>query len=186
MPTNPDPKYVLEELAATLSIEETLKKFPEIGKDELADLLEMAAAAVGNRPPVAVLMIDGAARGNPGPAGAGVVLKGAGDRDIQEGVFIGEATNNVAEYSALIHGLELARKIGLRDLLVQSDSQLLVRQMKGEYRVKNENLKKLFAKAQETASHFDNVSYLHVPREKNRQADSLANMAVDAKGKVFL
>lgn len=186
MPTNPDPRHVLEELAATLNIERTLAKFPGFGRNELADLLAMAAVAVGNRPPVAVLMIDGAARGNPGPAGAGVVLKGPAGGDKQEGVFLGKATNNVAEYSALIHGLELAIKTGLRDILVQSDSQLLVRQMTGEYRVKNANLKKLFSRAQKIAAHFDNVSYMHIPREKNRQADKLANMAVDAEGSVAL
>lgn len=133
---------------------------------------------------VAVAYIDGGARGNPGPAGSGAVLM---DPDGQERIrmkrYLGETTNNVAEYSALVMVLEKAVALGIESLEIRSDSQLLVRQMSGRYKVKSPNLIPLFLKAQALARGFERVVYTHVPREQNRLADRLANEAMDQKNK---
>ena len=132
-----------------------------------------------------ILHTDGAARGNPGPAGAGVCIRDASGETIAEVVqYLGEATNNVAEYSALVAGLERARELGATDVLVRSDSELLVRQMRGEYRVRNPGLRELATRAHELARAFDRVEYVHVRREQNREADRLANLAIDREGPV--
>ncbi len=126
-----------------------------------------------------VLYIDGAARGNPGPAGIGAVIK---DRDtpvIQLSEYIGEATNNVAEYSALLMALQKAREVGARVLDIRSDSELLVRQLSGTYKVKNEGLKPFYSRVTELLSEFERVRFEHIPREQNTLADSLANRAID-------
>ena len=123
---------------------------------------------------------DGAARGNPGPAGAGVQILDAGGSCVAEVVrYLGEATNNVAEYSALILALERAIELGASELEVRSDSELMVRQMTGRYRVKNEGLKPLFERARTLAGKLERVAYVHVRREANREADRLANQAID-------
>ncbi|MFP4104458.1 MAG: ribonuclease HI family protein [Phycisphaerae bacterium] len=137
--------------------------------------------------PLSVIMnIDGGARGNPGPAGCGVVLQEAQTGDVihEAGYFIGKATNNVAEYTALVNGMKTARMLGVRDLVVLSDSQLLVRQMIGQYRVKNAGLKPLFEAAKDLEDQFEGVIYKHVRRELNKQADALANQAMNAKKNV--
>lgn len=135
----------------------------------------------GGRHPVLVLRTDGASRGNPGPAGIGIVLESAGGEIIDEvAEYIGHATNNVAEYNALIRGLQEAARRGAREVAVFSDSELLVRQMKGQYRINNEGLRPLFEQATELArSRFCKFSITHVPREQNRRADRLANLAID-------
>lgn len=127
----------------------------------------------------ATLHCDGGARGNPGPAGIGFVLALPGAPLIREGAYIGEATNNVAEYRALIAGLTRAAAAAVTELTVFLDSELVVRQMKGEYRVKDAKLKSLFAEAQELAAQFRPIAFHHVPREKNAGADSLVNRALD-------
>jgi len=126
--------------------------------------------------------IDGGARGNPGPAGAGVVIR-TQDRQIihEAGLYLGEATNNVAEYSALLAGLERAAKLGATDVDIISDSELLVRQMNGQYRVKNEGLKPLYEKAMSLSAKFHRCTFRHVRREFNRDADKLVNQAIDVK-----
>jgi ribonuclease HI len=124
---------------------------------------------------------DGAARGNPGPAGAGVWLLDAdGNCVAEETRYLGETTNNVAEYSALVVALERALALGATRLEVRSDSELLVRQMTGAYRVKHPGLKPLFERAQALARRIGDVVYVHVRREANREADRLANLAIDA------
>ena len=127
------------------------------------------------------LFTDGGARGNPGPAAYGYVLE---DDDATvlaaEGRRIGVATNNVAEYRALIAGLEKAVELALPELEVVSDSELLVKQMTGEYRVKNEALRELFAEATRLARELGSVSYRAVRREHNELADRLVNEALDA------
>lgn len=127
----------------------------------------------------ATLYCDGGARGNPGPAGIGFVLELPGAPVIREGAYIGEATNNVAEYRALIAGLSRAAAAAVTELNVFLDSELVVRQMQGTYRVKDAKLKPLFAEAQELAAQFRPISFLHVPREKNAVADELVNKAID-------
>jgi len=132
------------------------------------------------------LYIDGGARGNPGPAGAGVVLCDAADgQNLHEaGYFLGDATNNVAEYTALLHGLRTAAQLKAGAVEVYSDSQLLVRQMNGEYRVKNENLRVLHDQAAQLVRGFRDCTFHHVPREQNADADRLANRAINARRNV--
>lgn len=125
-------------------------------------------------------MADGAARGNPGPAAYGFVLAGPDGRTVAEGgAAIGVATNNVAEYRGLLAGLERARALGVSRLEVRLDSELVVRQMDGAYRVKNAGLKPLHERARGMASEFAAIRFRHVPRAENRRADELANGALD-------
>ena len=126
------------------------------------------------------LHADGAARGNQGPAAYGYVLDSPLGKEVAaQGEAIGRATNNVAEYRGLIAGLERALELGVRRLEALLDSELVVRQMTGEYRVRNEGLIPLYRRARELADAFEGWSIGHVPREKNRRADGLANRALD-------
>lgn len=128
-----------------------------------------------------ILWCDGAARGNPGPAGIGVLVTDADGStvgEIAEG--IGVATNNVAEYTAAIRGLERARDLGAEDVLLRSDSRLLVEQLSGRFKVKNPTLRRLHAEASMLAAGLGSIRYEHVPRERNTEADRLANVGVDA------
>ena len=121
----------------------------------------------------AQLYCDGASSGNPGESGIGVVLI-SGDETHEISEHIGIATNNVAEYKALVKGLSKARDLGMEKVDIFLDSELLVRQINGIYRVKNENLKKLYDEAVSTLRSFKSYDIRHIPREKNKQADSLA------------
>jgi len=127
------------------------------------------------------LSTDGGARGNPGPAAYAFVLE-AEDGTVlaARGQVIGVATNNVAEYSGLIAGLEQAVESGVSELEVRSDSELMVKQMRGEYRIKNEALRELAATAGRLARRLERVEYRHVRRDDNALADSLVNEALDA------
>ena len=127
------------------------------------------------------LSTDGGARGNPGPAAYGYVLE-AEDGTVLDarGETIGVATNNVAEYRALIAGLEKAVELGIDELEVVSDSELLVKQMRGEYKVKNEALRALHGEASELAEGLEKVAYTAVRRAHNELADSLVNEALDS------
>jgi ribonuclease HI len=127
------------------------------------------------------LFTDGGARGNPGPAAYGFVLE-AEDGTVlaAEGKAIGAATNNVAEYSGLVAGLTKALELHVPSVEVISDSELMVKQMRGEYRVKNEALRGLFSEANALARRLDSVKYRHVKRAHNELADRLVNEALDA------
>jgi ribonuclease HI len=126
------------------------------------------------------LSTDGGARGNPGPAAFGYVLETEDGTVLDaRGEAIGTATNNVAEYSALVAGLERAVEAGVDELEVISDSELLVKQMRGEYRVKNVALQELFLDASRLARKIHRVTYTAVRREHNALADSLVNEALD-------
>ena len=129
----------------------------------------------------AKLFTDGGSRGNPGPAAYAFVLE-AEDGTVLDarGEAIGVATNNVAEYAALVAGLERAVEVGVDELEVVSDSELLVKQMRGEYRVKNRTLQDLFLEASELARKLQRVTYTAVRREHNELADNLVNEALDA------
>jgi ribonuclease H / adenosylcobalamin/alpha-ribazole phosphatase len=131
----------------------------------------------------AKLSTDGGARGNPGPAAYGYVLE-AEDGTVlaAHGETIGTATNNVAEYRALVAGLEKAQELQVDAVEVVSDSELLVKQMRGEYKVKNEALRELSIQAAQLARQIGNVSYTAVRREHNELADRLVNEALDALG----
>jgi ribonuclease HI len=127
------------------------------------------------------LFTDGGARGNPGPAAYGFVLEtDDGTVLAAEGRAIGVATNNVAEYSGLVAGLRKALELHVPDVEVVSDSELLVKQMRGEYRVKNEALRALFVEASTLARGLQSVEYRHVKRAHNELADRLVNEALDA------
>jgi ribonuclease H / adenosylcobalamin/alpha-ribazole phosphatase len=125
---------------------------------------------------------DGGARGNPGPAAYGYVIEtDDGHVLAAHGEAIGQATNNVAEYSGLVAGLQKAAELGVRELEVVSDSELLVKQMQGEYRVKNEALKALWEEASDLERQFAKVRYTAVRRAHNELADQLVNEALDAE-----
>ncbi|MBI2237829.1 MAG: ribonuclease HI family protein [Actinobacteria bacterium] len=127
-----------------------------------------------------IVACDGAARGNPGPAGIGVRITAPGGRVLAEiARGIGVATNNVAEYTALVEGLKRAAEIGATDVLVRSDSHLLVEQLSGRYRVKNPTLQRLHHDVRRLADGFRRIRYEHLPRERNKEADRLANRGVD-------
>jgi ribonuclease HI len=127
-----------------------------------------------------IVSCDGAARGNPGPAGAGSQLttpEGEIVAEIAEG--LGETTNNVAEYSAAFMGLERAGELGATDVVLRSDSQLLINQITGVYRVKTPHLQPLHRRVLQLAAGFERIRFEHVPRARNAEADRLANVGVD-------
>ena len=124
--------------------------------------------------------IDGGARGNPGPAAYGVVIRDAGGAVVARLTkYIGRATNNVAEYYGLIAALDYAQSHGIRALCVESDSELLVKQMRGQYKVKSLELRPLFERARKMAQAFESFRLDHVYRERNAEADALVNQALD-------
>jgi ribonuclease HI len=127
-----------------------------------------------------VVYTDGASRGNPGPAAIGAVIIDPGGQPVHRvSQRIGHATNNVAEYRAAIAGLEAALALAARRVELRMDSELVVRQLEGRYRVRNPALKKLFARLEELRSRFDSFQARAIPRSGNRQADQLANAALD-------
>ena len=126
------------------------------------------------------IFCDGASRGNPGPASAGAVLFGEGGRVLAEvSQRLGIATNNVAEYAALVLALKKARELGASGVTLKADSQLVIRQLTGHYKVKHPEMKKFHAEAMELLKGFPGWSAKHVPREENAHADRLANLALD-------
>ncbi|HSJ16660.1 MAG TPA: ribonuclease HI family protein [Solirubrobacterales bacterium] len=130
-----------------------------------------------------VVHVDGGARGNPGPAAiAAVVSTPEGEVVEEHGERIGEATNNVAEYRALLLGLDRARARGAREVELIGDSELVARQVRGEYKVKDDALKALHAKVVKALAELDSWSIRHVRREDNAEADRLVNVALDAAG----
>jgi ribonuclease HI len=132
-----------------------------------------------------VVHVDGGARGNPGPAAVGAVASSPdGDALLEKGVYIGEATNNVAEYRAVLLGLELARELGAREVEVVNDSELVARQIGGQYKVKHAGLKPLFLDTMRALREFDAWTVRNVRRESNERADELVNEALnEALGK---
>ena len=127
-----------------------------------------------------VAYIDGGARGNPGPAGYGVRIEDEQGTLVNEfNGFLGTSTNNVAEYNGLLAALKYAQQHGYRTVRIKSDSELLVKQMRGEYKVKNAGLLPLYQQARTIAQTLDRIVYEHVRREQNKDADRLANLAMD-------
>jgi ribonuclease HI len=149
-----------------------------------AETRATAAAGRGGAAPdgllILILHADGASRGNPGPSGAGAVLTTASGEVVAElRRFLGRATNNVAEYEALILGLETAKRHGAGAVIARMDSELVVRQVNGSYQVKNLALKRLHARVIVLARGFPRFTIEHVPRAANAVADRLANEAID-------
>jgi ribonuclease HI len=132
------------------------------------------------------LEFDGGSRGNPGPAGIGVVVRAAdGTPLVTLGRFIGRCTNNVAEYRALITAMTEAQKLGAKKILIRGDSELIIKQMKGQYRVKHPDMRVLFDEAQALIRQFDSARIEHNLRHKNELADTLANLAMDRRQDVL-
>lgn len=127
-----------------------------------------------------IIYSDGGARGNPGPAAIGVVIKDENNKIIKEiSKTIGETTNNQAEYQAILAGLEEVKKIGAETVDCFLDSELVVKQLRHEYKVKNKDLAPLFVKAHNLSLQFKKISFTHVRREQNKEADKLVNEALD-------
>jgi len=207
----PSPAEVLRFIAAEEPLERTLRRFPTISRADLAGLIEALAAAAASReaavaPPPAsrpaaapsplpkpkarkvgdhrVLRVysDGAARGNPGPAGAGAVLMTPEGEVVERlGRYLGRNTNNYAEYMGLLLGLERAKELGAEEVHVYADSELLIRQLEGRYQVKAPNLRPLFVEATALLRGFDRVRLAHVRRELNAEADEMSNRAIDER-----
>jgi ribonuclease HI len=179
----PGSRKILLTLAETLSVDETCRELG-LDKNELRDILRKMAGKpekASGAPDTdrLQLFIDGASRGNPGLSGAGIVITKGGK--ILEGLaqYLGERTNNQAEYEALIMGLERLKELRVRSVEVMSDSELLVNQVNGKYRVKNPELLKLYKRAKILIREFHEFSIKHISRRENREADRLANRAID-------
>ena len=131
------------------------------------------------------LQFDGGSRGNPGLAGIGVTISTPDGRMVYElGDVLDHATNNVAEYTAFLRGVQAARRLGAKKLRIRADSELVVRQVRGQYRVKSPDLKPLYAEVMRELSFISDWSIAHVYRESNSRADELANLAMDRRGKI--
>jgi len=127
-----------------------------------------------------ILNTDGGARGNPGPGAAGAVLKDDAGNVIKEvGKYLGVSTNNEAEYQALILGLTLATELKVRELVCKLDSELVVNQLNGFYKVKNEKLGVLFKTVKNLQKNFSSIKFVHIPRTQNKEADALVNATLD-------
>lgn len=171
------------DLADTLDIKEVLKRNPCFSSEDIRCLFIEAA---GTFAPASskgfTINVDGASRGNPGKAGIGYVIRDKNGGVIKEGSkYIGIATNNVSEYTALIFSLEAAREMGAEEVNIYADSELVVKQINGEYRVRDEGLKPLYNKVISLLKGFRLYDIIHVGRKDNREADKLANQAIDLR-----
>jgi ribonuclease HI len=194
-------REILRFIARHEPLERTLQNFPDLDRAQLTELLLGLAAGRASRSRAEAgrrgaapapeprrtggdkelcLYTDGASRGNPGLAGAGIqIIDSAGEPVLERAVFLGEATNNVAEYLALLIGLEQARTLSPERLEVHMDSELVVRQLNGIYQVRHPDLLPLFQRARQLLQTFPEVRVAHVRREQNAAADRLANQAID-------
>ncbi|HYO69224.1 MAG TPA: ribonuclease HI family protein [Archangium sp.] len=209
--TAPDLADILRHIGREEPLSGTVRAFPSLTREDLGRLLEAAASQLAARAPEAPsaeprrpartppplptepaapavvpsslkLFSDGAARGNPGPAGAGAVLVDTEGRVVARlGRFLGVQTNNYAEYMGLLLGLKHARSLGVKELEVLADSELLIRQLQGRYQVKSPTLRPLYEEASALLGQFSRVKLAHVPREKNKAADEMSNRAIDER-----
>ncbi len=192
------PRSVVERLAAGLSDAILTELFPQQEPAAIRALLHQAAAHLPALPPLfpqeakapakaqasptITLYCDGASRGNPGEAAAGfVILDAHGTELVARGVYLGQCTNNMAEYQALILGLHEAHQLKVEQLTIRLDSELVARQIEGRYQVKDAKLKPLYTKAMSLLRGFRSHTISHVPRRENQRADELANQALDAR-----
>lgn len=184
---------VLQRLAQRLDDASLETLFPGEDLDQVRLLIAGKSSADPQKPvpatsPSAIatgcyrLFTDGASRGNPGQAGAGaVLLSPQGEELVARSAYLGTCTNNVAEYRALILGLDASLQLGCEELSIALDSELIVRQIQGRYKVKNEALLPLFQQVQERLSRLRKWSIMHVPRSQNSRADQLANQGIDGR-----
>ena len=190
----PSEEKIIRYLAQTLSVAKTLKRFPLLKAKDLQDLLLKSAQRMeeSTKTPPSLpsreetleffIHADGASRGNPGEAGIGAVIADTQGRTVKElKRFLGMATNNVAEYQAVIFALEKAWHLGAAKVSVYLDSELVVRQLRGEYRVREAHLQALHRQAMESLNRFPQYGIHNIPREENRRADQLANEAIDQR-----
>jgi ribonuclease HI len=206
----PDLVDILRYIGREEPLTGTVRAFPGLTREDLGRLLELAAGRLAalpaepppksrspartppplpaeprgtaGAPPSLRLFSDGAARGNPGPAGAGAVLMDAEGRVVARlGRFLGIQTNNYAEYMGLLLGLKHARSLGVKALEVLADSELLIRQLQGRYQVKSPTLRPLYEEAAALLKQFSRVKLTHLPREKNKAADEMSNRAIDER-----
>src|SRR5688572_25656094 len=195
--TPPSDADVLRFIAKQEPLQSVLEAFPSLDREQLARLLERVAATLepggmktlGALPrlttpaPQSVRVYsDGAARGNPGLSGAGAVLVDPSGQVVDRiGKFLGTQTNNYAEYMGLLLGLRRARALGVREVEVFADSELMIRQLGGRYQVKSQSLKPLYDEAVRLLNDFSRVKLVHVPREMNKAADEMSNRAIDER-----
>lgn len=182
---------VLRFIAREEPLVATLGAFPQLDRTRLQRALEKAAGLLEGsetqeeQPPSYIrlrLYSDGAARGNPGPAGAGAVLVEPSGQVVDRlGKFLGHQTNNYAEYQGLLLGLRRARELGVREVEVFADSELMIRQLGGRYQVKSPSLRPLYEEALKVLNEFERVKLVHVPREMNRAADEMSNKAIEER-----
>jgi len=198
----PTEAELLRHIAREEPLTQSVRAFRGLTRERLGQMLEELAERLGgpapgpSTPPPALaaqpasapapgrvrVYSDGAARGNPGPSGAGAVLTDAdGTIVARVGKFLGRQTNNYAEYMGLIIGLEHARKLGAREVDVYADSELMIRQLGGRYQVKSPTLKPLYDEAVRLLKGFAKVKLVHVPRELNKDADEMSNRAIDER-----
>lgn len=171
---------IFKALAQELDIPSVCRRFG-LSREDLTQLFQEAAALFHQEDAGPwLLYVDGASQGNPGPAGAGAVLYDPSRRQrTQESRYLGETTNNVAEYQALLLGLELAQSLGVKNIQIFADSLLIVQQIKGLYQVKTSHLLPLWHEAQKALRKFDTFAISHLDRSLNREADLLAKQAID-------
>jgi ribonuclease HI len=182
-------ELILELLTSGSSFKEICEEFPKVTKEDIQATLSYALGLMKREVaplPVPkkrlIVYIDGASRGNPGPAGVGVIIYDKKKRLVDELCeYIGRTTNNVAEYQALLKALERARSLGAETLTIYSDCELLVKQMAGEYRVKDKTLKNLYQRARENLRNFQRVDIKYITRKRNKRADRLANRGINLK-----
>lgn len=179
-------KNILTALSKSKNAIAEVAAIMEIGADELTFYLtgNSGSAIVSSHTSSsrsAVIYVDGASRGNPGEAGIGVAVEYEDGKRIGYYSYIGTSTNNVAEYQALLTALKIAKKNCLSTVEIFSDSQLVCHQINGVYKVKNAGLKPYYQEALDYITGFEKFSITHVRREKNKDADKLANMAIDTK-----
>lgn len=187
---------LLRHIARNESLRDTLEAFPHLSREALALRLEQVAnhlapvqrtpapTEAGTRGPTPRVRVysDGAARGNPGLAGAGAVLVEPNGQVIDRlGKFLGIQTNNFAEYMGLLLGLKRALDLGVREVEVYADSELMIRQLGGRYQVKSPTLRPLYEEALRLLKEFTRVKLVHVPRDMNAAADEMSNRAIDEK-----
>jgi ribonuclease HI len=188
---------VLRHIAREEPLSQTAERFG-LTRERLTRLLERVADQVDASPPQRTVSrevpitgdgisrmrvySDGAARGNPGPAGAGAVLVEPSGQVVDRlGKFLGVQTNNFAEYTGLLIGLRRARELGVQEVEVYADSELMIRQLGGRYQVKSTSLRPLYEEALELLNGFSRVKLVHVPREMNAAADEMSNRAIDER-----
>ncbi len=176
-------KRFVEDLARTLDVQKTIRNLGITKEDAealLSELCELLNTGKISSKAFYYLYVDGASRGNPGKAGAGAVIKDSKGRILKKlRRALGVTTNNMAEYRAMIMALEQAKDLGLKRIKVFADSELLVKQINGLYRVRSEDLRPLYERALGLIEDFEEFSLEHIPRTKNSEADRLANEAID-------